>query len=101
MARVSSQVVKAWEKMFEEVFFGIFMGLLKSEPYEEDFAKFSRTARTLTKTQLRTIARYAAEYFVSHAKPSLDKLSQRGVQTLKTAAIENALKKLSKEGKTR
>lgn len=94
MARVSNQVVKAWEKMFEGVFFEIFAALLRSELYEEDFAKFSKTARTLTKTQLHTLARYAAEFYVSHANPSPSKLSKQAVQTLKTAAIQNALKRL-------
>jgi hypothetical protein len=97
MAKPSNEAAKAMENFFEEVFFHVLTGMLRAEAVEEPFAEFTRKARTLTKHQLHNLARHAAQYYQSRLYPSPSKVSKEKVTTLKIAALENALKELSKE----
>ena len=93
--RTSKKVKDALTTLFEETFYQIMIGMVKAEPYEAEYGGFQEAARTLTKTQLRRISRYAAEYYVAEANPSPGKVPPARVENLKQRAIANALERLA------
>jgi hypothetical protein len=95
----SKEVEDALTVLFEGIFYQLMIAMVKAQPYEAEYAGFHAVARNLTETQLRRIARYAAEYYAREANPSPGKVPKKRVETLKKAAIEYALKRLAADEK--
>jgi hypothetical protein len=95
--RTSKKVKDAMTTLFEETFYQIMIAMVKAEPYEAEYAGFREAARDLTKSQLRRISRYAAEYYVRETNPSPGKVPLERVKTLKKDAIAHALERLRDE----
>lgn len=97
MAKLPAKTREAYITFIEEILFSMMIGMVKSEQFEEDFAAFKEAARSLTKTEFRRIARYAAEYYVQEANPSLSRLQAGRLPNLKKRAINHALERLQNE----
>jgi len=83
--------------LFEETFYEIMLAMVKAEPHEAEYASFKEEARILTKSQLRRIAKYAAEFYVRETGTSPAEVPQERIRSLKKQAIAYALKRLKHE----
>lgn len=97
MPKQPPEVIEAFTVLFEQTFYKIMIGMVKSDPYEADYAEFNVAERNYTEEQLRKIAKYAAEHFVGEMKYSPARLSKDRIKVLKKRAIAYALKRLENE----
>ena len=95
-ARPSEAVRAAWVNLYDGTMYQLMTGIVRAEGVEERFLRFHKDARQLAKSELRIVARAAAEYFVSHANPSPENLSREQVNQLAETAIEHALRALTR-----
>jgi hypothetical protein len=88
------------EALFGDIFLKLMNGMIKAESVEAEFPKLSAKLKDLTHVRMRRVADLAGKYYAQHASPSPKKLSKEEVASLKTEAIEFALKQLENEPKT-
>lgn len=91
------EVQAAWGTLFEEAFYNLMTAMVRSDPYESEYAGFSEAVRKLTSEQLRLISKYAADYCVEHLNPSPGKVTPARIARVKRQAITHALARLANE----
>lgn len=94
---LAPDVKEAYNRLVEGTFFDIMIAIVKAEPNEEEYGKFTEAARRFTIDQLRLIARYAAEHFVNVADSRFGKMPPGEVRRLQTTSIQQALNRLANE----
>ena len=90
--RLTEDAREAFVTLFEDIFFKLMTGMLRSQDIEERYVALRDRIREATEQQIATLARTAAEYYVSHANPGpISSMSRDEVDRLKRAALEHAL----------
>jgi hypothetical protein len=91
--KASAETTTAWVDMYEEVFFVLMQGIVKSTAIEEEYAGLGADVRNVTQQEMHRIARRAAERFVQLANPNPVLATKDECDKWKREAIEYALRK--------
>jgi hypothetical protein len=90
---VAPEVQDAYVTFVEGLLLSQMKGMVRSQDVEERYVALRDRIRDASEQQMATLARTAAEYYVSHAKPgSLGSMTRDEVDKLKKAALDHALK---------
>lgn len=84
----SPEVHDAYVTYIETLLLNQMKGMLKAQDVEERFIALQNRIREATEQEIATLARKAAEYWVSH---NPGKISKEEVDRLKKAAFDHAL----------
>lgn len=86
--RLSADARAASVTLIEGVFLDLMKGMLKAQDVEERYVVLHSRIRVATEHQVATLARSAAEYYVSHLTESMP---IEEVDRLKKASFDHAL----------